>query len=90
RFIPNLRVSCNMVHGDDFASVIGPQFDRLVTHFAKRWVITNGIVLEDSANGFRFNQELVERCFGNIDSIERWLRDDMGKLDWWEKVARGK
>ncbi|KDN71786.1 hypothetical protein CSUB01_12119 [Colletotrichum sublineola] len=88
RFIPNLRVSCNMVHGDDFASVIGPQFDRLVTHFAKRWVITNGIVLEDSANGFRFNQELVERCFGNIDSIERWLRDDMGKLDWWEKVAR--
>ncbi|KAK1566398.1 uncharacterized protein LY79DRAFT_663755 [Colletotrichum navitas] len=90
RFMPNVRVACNIIHGDDFASVIGPQFDRLVKHYAKRWVVVNGIVLEDRsvANGFWFNQELVERCFNSVGAIERWLRDDMGKLDWWEKVAR--
>ncbi|TKW54509.1 hypothetical protein CTA1_9840 [Colletotrichum tanaceti] len=62
-----------MVHGNDFASVVRPHFDRLVKHYARRWVVANGIVLEDNtvADGFRFNQEL-----------------DMGKLDWWEKVAR--
>ncbi|KDN68292.1 hypothetical protein CSUB01_11211 [Colletotrichum sublineola] len=90
RFMPSVRIACNMVHGDDFASVIGPQFDRLVKHYAKRWVVANGIVLEDKsvADGFRFNQELVARSFNDVASIERWLRDDMGKLDWWEKVAR--
>ncbi|GKT67453.1 hypothetical protein ColTof4_14380 [Colletotrichum tofieldiae] len=89
-FVPGLRIACNMVHGDDFASVVGPQFDRLVKHYAKRWVVVNGIVLEDKsvADGFRFNQGLVERCFNDFGAIERWLQDDKGKLDWWEKVAR--
>ncbi|GJD05483.1 hypothetical protein ColKHC_14308 [Colletotrichum higginsianum] len=91
RFMPCVQIACNMVHGDDFASVVRPHFDRLVKHYARRWVVANGIVLEDKsvADGFRFNQELVARCFGHVDTIERWLRQDMGKLDWWEKVARG-
>lgn len=90
-FMSSVRVACNMVHGDDFTSVIGPHFDRLVKHFAKRWVVANGVVLEDKsvADGFRFNQELVGRCFNDVGAIELWLRDEMGKLDWWEKVARG-
>ncbi|OBR01977.1 hypothetical protein CH63R_14549 [Colletotrichum higginsianum IMI 349063] len=90
RFMPCVQIACNMVHGDDFASVVRPHFDRLVKHYARRWVVANGIVLEDKsvADRFRFNQELVARCFGHVDTIERWLRQDMGKLDWWEKVAR--
>ncbi|TQN64869.1 hypothetical protein CSHISOI_10548 [Colletotrichum shisoi] len=90
RFMPCVQIACNMVYGDDFASVVRPHFDRLVKHYARRWVVANGIVLEDKsvANGFRFNQELVARCFGHVDTIERWLHQDIGKLDGWEKVAR--
>ncbi|KAL0929261.1 uncharacterized protein CTRU02_215802 [Colletotrichum truncatum] len=89
-FMPSVRVDCNMVHGGGFSSVVRPQFDRLVKHYAKRWVIANGVVIKDTnevPNRFRFNQELVDRCFKDVDSIEHWLREDLGKLDWWEKVA---
>ncbi|KAK2049528.1 hypothetical protein LZ31DRAFT_538364 [Colletotrichum somersetense] len=62
------QASPRAIHGDDFASVVRLQFNCLVMHFAKREVVMNGIVLEDKsvAEGFRFNQELIERYFNNI------------------------
>ncbi|KAF4829518.1 hypothetical protein CGCSCA4_v014572 [Colletotrichum siamense] len=93
RFLPDVRIACNMTHGGDFARLIRPHFDRLVKHYAKKWVTANGpVVLKDTVvingNGteeYRFNQELVDRCFNDVDAIERWLRVDLGKQDWWDK-----
>ncbi|KAI8152831.1 hypothetical protein K4K50_009086 [Colletotrichum sp. SAR 10_71] len=93
RFLPDVRIACNMTHGGDFARLIRPHFDRLVKHYAKKWVTANGpVVLKDTVvingNGteeYRFNQELVDRCFNDVDAIERWLRFDLGKQDWWDK-----
>ncbi|KAI8156600.1 hypothetical protein KHU50_009805 [Colletotrichum sp. SAR 10_65] len=93
RFLPNVRITCNITHGGDFARLIRPHFDRLVKHYAKKWVTANGpVVLKDTVviNGnsteeYQFNQELVDRCFNDVDAIERWLRVDLGKQDWWDK-----
>ncbi|KAL3303789.1 hypothetical protein RB213_001162 [Colletotrichum asianum] len=93
RFLPDVRIACNMTHGGDFARLIRPQFDRLVRHYAKKWVTANGpVVLKDTVTinaivteEYRFNQGLVDRCFNDVDAIERWLRVDLGKQDWWDK-----
>ncbi|KAI8269363.1 hypothetical protein K4K58_002011 [Colletotrichum sp. SAR11_239] len=89
RFLPDVRIACNMTHGGDFARLIRPHFDRLVKHYAKKWVTANGpVVLKDtvvinrnSTEEYQFNQELVDRRFNNVDAIERWLQVDLGKQD---------
>ncbi|KAF4417916.1 hypothetical protein CFRS1_v015882 [Colletotrichum fructicola] len=96
--------ACNMTHGGDFARVIRPEFDRrLVRHYAKTWVTTDAygpvvftdkiVVNEDIGKEYRFNRELVETCFNDVDAVERWLRVEMGKQDcfrpWYHAVHAG-
>lgn len=74
-----------MDHGAVFASVVHPNFDKLVTHYARRWVLKNGLCKSDNSNdGTLFwDPEIVRTWFETAQDVELWLRK-MGKKSWWE------
>lgn len=83
KFIPFIRKICNMDQGDWFASVVHPSFDKLVTHYARRWVLKNGLCKSREMDTFFWDPETVGLWFGTVQDVELWLRK-MGKKSWWE------
>ncbi|WDK23799.1 hypothetical protein CGRA01v4_15091 [Colletotrichum graminicola] len=78
-----------MEHGEEFGRVVHARFCRLVRHYARRWVLANAVVVQDAPDQYRFNETLTQRWFGSAETIKTWLRQELGKLDPWEKEMLG-
>ncbi|KAK1749448.1 hypothetical protein QBC47DRAFT_151783 [Echria macrotheca] len=81
RFLPDLRVRCRMAHGADFAAVVQASFEKLVDHYARKWLVQNRVCVVEDYGSVSWNQSITS-LFDTVDDVEAWLRS-LGKEDWW-------
>lgn len=67
-----------MEHGKEFARLMHPDFDRLVSHYTRKWTLSHGLV-EQTQHGWQWNQPVIEQHFYSVDGVEAWMRTSLGK-----------
>lgn len=92
--IPRLRAACHILADDPAWAFVLPYFDKLVQHYAAKWV-------RDAANGELVKWCAAAGCYrwderqtagwaeGGVDAVEAWMRQVLGKTDWWEGGSFG-
>ncbi|KAJ0358253.1 hypothetical protein COL154_009317 [Colletotrichum chrysophilum] len=76
------------LHDPAWAFVL-PYFDKLVQHHATKWVKEpgNGALVSWCAVSrcYRWDeQQTAEWAHGGVDAVEAWMRQALGKTDWWQ------
>ncbi|KAK1843548.1 hypothetical protein CCHR01_13811, partial [Colletotrichum chrysophilum] len=87
--IPRLRAECNILQHDPAWAFVLPYFDKLVQHHATKWVKEpgNGALVSWCAVSrcYRWDeQQTAEWAHGGVDAVEAWMRQALGKTDWWQ------
>ncbi|KAL3292593.1 hypothetical protein RB213_012809 [Colletotrichum asianum] len=92
--IPRLRAECNILQHDPAWAFVLPYFDKLVQHYATKWV-------KEPCNGALVSWCAVSGCYrwdehqtagwphGGVDAVEAWMRQTLGKTDWWQGEQPG-
>ncbi|KAJ4996590.1 hypothetical protein K4K48_008306 [Colletotrichum sp. SAR 10_66] len=92
--IPRLRAECNILQHDPAWAFVLPYFDKLVQHYATKWV-------KEPCNGALVSWCAVSGCYrwdeqqtaglphGGVDAVEAWMRQTLGKTHWWQGEQAG-
>ncbi|KAJ0160072.1 hypothetical protein CTA2_8607 [Colletotrichum tanaceti] len=93
--ITRLRAECNILADDPAWAFVLPYFDKLVQHYATKWVKepSNGALVSWSAvsvSGCQWDErQTAGWAAGGVDAVEAWMRQTLGKTDWWQGEQPG-